>query len=237
MGLNKSIHNIHIYIYMIHISTIYIYDSVDIRHVSFSLSLYLSLLLRCFLPIQNSIGTTLTEYCWTLSTHWITINSFLWIYRADMVLILCTQPWQHRSNMLKFQMILQPSLGSSHTSASGIFLHCYAFAPAARRRPRSARRSLRKRERPSQQSMTMLHGLMEQGQCQGLGTWLNILRVPVSNSLSPCFGITSEMIGAWQSCGRNAFSFMGPHFIFPTTSVSKIWSQKWCPVLCQCDAC
>lgn len=222
---------------MIHISTIYIYDSVDIRHVSFSLSLYLSLLLRCFLPIQNSIGTTLTEYCWTLSTHWITINSFLWIYRADMVLILCTQPWQHRSNMLNFQMILQPSLGSSHTSASGIFLHCYAFAPAARRRPRSARRSLRKRERPSQQSMTMLHGLMEQGQCQGLGTWLNILRVPVSNSLSPCFGITSEMIGAWQSCGRNAFSFMGPHFIFPTTSVSKIWSQKWCPVLCQCDAC
>lgn len=204
---------------------------------SLSLSLYLSLLLRCFLPIQNSIGTTLTEYCWTLSTHWITINSFLWIYRADMVLILCTQPWQHRSNMLKFQMILQPSLGSSHTSASGIFLHCYAFAPAARRRPRSARRSLRKRERPSQQSMTMLHGLMEQGQCQGLGTWLNILRVPVSNSLSPCFGITSEMIGAWQSCGRNAFSFMGPHFIFPTTSVSKIWSQKWCPVLCQCDAC
>ena len=207
------------------------------RSLSLSLSLYLSLLLRCFLPIQNSIGTTLTEYCWTLSTHWITINSFLWIYRADMVLILCTQPWQHRSNMLKFQMILQPSLGSSHTSASGIFLHCYAFAPAARRRPRSARRSLRKRERPSQQSMTMLHGLMEQGQCQGLGTWLNILRVPVSNSLSPCFGITSEMIGAWQSCGRNAFSFMGPHFIFPTTSVSKIWSQKWCPVLCQCDAC
>ena len=143
-----------------------------------------------------------------------------------MVLILCTQPWQNRSNMLKFQMILQPSLGSSHTSASGIFLHCYAFAaPAARRRSRSARRSLRNRERPPQQSMTMLHGLMEQGQCQGLGTWLKILRVPVSNS--PQSFLWNHLrndggLGAWQSCGRNAFSFMGPHFIFRTTSVSKI---------------
>lgn len=59
---------------------------------------------------------------------------------------------------------------------------------------------------------------MEQGQCQGLGTWLKILRVPVSNSPQSFLWNHLRNDGgfrAWQSCGRNAFQLYGSAFHFP----------------------
>ena len=191
---------------------------------SLSLSLFTFLyVLHCFLHIRNSIGTTLTKCCSTiLSTLGIAINSFLYIfyqlcwYGADSVYSTLAEKNRLTSKLLNFQ-ILQPGLGSSHTSASLISMLCI----------RSLRRNgLWESARPKR-ARQMLHGL-EQG--WGLGSKNPAWEFPVSNSLSP---LESPQKGRSLA---GTFSALWFRTYFPNNFSFQDFITR-CPVLYQCDAC
>lgn len=131
-------------------------------------------------------------------------------------------------------MVLQPSLGSSHTSASGIF----SIAMHSHRRPRRANWSLRKRERPPQQSMTNVAWSDGAGSVSGPGDL-------AKNPENPCVQEPQSFLwnhlrndgglGAWQSAGT--LSALWVHILFPNNFSFQDLITKVCPVLCQCDAC